>query len=139
MVLPQTKQIDFKACFDDFLNLGWPSLSGMVNTSTYSFEVYAHRTLFKHDVNEAQFELDIKLEFSKILEYSKFFTCSKSSNEPNSVEKIIPKFWIWAHRENSVEFCKIVTKTTYFKNDDEEHWVIFFLEPFPLLVPFLQI
>ena len=26
--------IGFKICFDDFLNLGWPNLGGMVNAST---------------------------------------------------------------------------------------------------------
>ena len=56
-----------------------------------------------------------------------------------SVEKIIPKFWIWAHKENSVEFRKIVTKTTYFKNTYEGQRDFFFLERFVLLVRFLPI
>ena len=76
--------------------------------------------------------------FQKFLNISKFFTCLKQSNEPISVRKIIPKFRISEHKENCVDFCKIVTKTTYFENTYEEQRVIFFLELFTLLVRFLQ-
>ena len=77
--------------------------------------------------------------FQKFLNISKFFTCLKQSNEPISVRKIIPKFRISEHKENCVDFCKIVTKTTYFKNTNEEQQVIFFLEPLTLLVALLPI
>ena len=73
-----------------------------------------------------------------ICEYFKSLACFERSNEPISGWKIIPKFRIWLHKENSVQFRKIVTKTTYFKNDYEEQRVIFFLELFTLLVRFLQ-
>ena len=68
----------------------------------------------------------------------KSLACFERSNEPISGWKIITKFRIWLHKENSVQFRKIVTKTTYFKNDYEEQRVIFFLELFTLLVRFLQ-
>ena len=63
------KNIGFKAYFDAFLILGWPSFGGMVNISTFSFKVYAPRPFCTCNVNTAQCELDKKSKFSKILEY----------------------------------------------------------------------
>ena len=83
-----------------------------------------------------EYELDF---FQRLLKISKTLACFESSNEPVSVKKIIPEFRIWEEKENSVDFRKIVTKTTYFKNRYEEQQVIFFLKAVTLLVPLLPI
>ena len=116
--------------------MGWPNLGGMVNASTFLKSTHLvpslSMVLMKPDVSSRQ-----NWNFQKFLNISKFFACSKRSNEPICVQKIIPKFRILEHNENSVDFCLIVTKTTYFKNADEGHLVIFFLEVFtlPVLLP----
>ena len=73
------------------------------------------------------------------MEYLKSRAYCKRSKELISVPKINSEFWNSEHKENSVYFWKIVTKTTYFKIANEGKQVIFFLERFTLLVPLLPI